>query len=192
MSKLIMCPGCDNVIGEDELINNNNICPKCGLNYNNKKLVTDLKKIYLCPKCGDSYSNVEYRNTSGKCTYCDTELVKTDAIWDDYSKIYDADDMKTATRIFTNEYGNFQFSDSAYDDRMRKIKAEKELRKSKQKVNKSKVSSSTVNIPKCPTCGSTNVRKISAVSKAGGMFMFGIFSKTAKSQFECKDCGYKW
>ena len=48
------------------------------------------------------------------------------------------------------------------------------------------------NQPKCPTCGSTNIKKISAASKAGGMFMFGIFSKTAKSQFQCEDCGYKW
>ena len=48
------------------------------------------------------------------------------------------------------------------------------------------------NIPHCPTCNSTNIKKISAASKAGGMFMFGIFSKTAKSQFQCNDCGYKW
>lgn len=45
---------------------------------------------------------------------------------------------------------------------------------------------------KCPTCGSTNVKKISASSKAGGALLFGLFSKTAKSQFECKDCGYMW
>lgn len=48
------------------------------------------------------------------------------------------------------------------------------------------------NIPHCPTCGSTNIKKISATSKVVGAGLFGLFSKTARSQFECKDCGYKW
>ena len=48
------------------------------------------------------------------------------------------------------------------------------------------------NIPKCPTCGSTNIEKISSLNKAAGAVMFGLFSKTAKSQFKCNNCGYKW
>lgn len=50
----------------------------------------------------------------------------------------------------------------------------------------------TTNIPKCPTCGSTKIEKISASAKLGGAMMFGVLSKTAKSQFKCKSCGYKW
>lgn len=48
------------------------------------------------------------------------------------------------------------------------------------------------NIPKCITCGSTNIQKISTGSKVMGAAMFGLFSKTAKSQFKCNDCGCKW
>ena len=43
-----------------------------------------------------------------------------------------------------------------------------------------------------PTCGSTNVKRISAASKVAGAYAFGLFSKTAKSQFKCGNCGYKW
>jgi hypothetical protein len=50
----------------------------------------------------------------------------------------------------------------------------------------------TQNIPKCPTCGSTNISKISAVSKVAGVATFGLLSKTARSQFKCNNCGYKW
>lgn len=46
--------------------------------------------------------------------------------------------------------------------------------------------------PKCPTCGSTNIQKISATSKALGAIGFGLLSKTARSQFKCNKCGYKW
>lgn len=49
-----------------------------------------------------------------------------------------------------------------------------------------------LNKPKCPTCGSTNIKKISTVSKVAGASMFGLFSKTARSQFKCGNCGYKW
>lgn len=48
------------------------------------------------------------------------------------------------------------------------------------------------NKPKCPTCSSTNIEKISSFDKAAGAVMFGLFSKTAKSQFKCRNCGYKW
>lgn len=50
----------------------------------------------------------------------------------------------------------------------------------------------TPNIPKCPTCSSTNISKISTASKIVGGAMFGLLSKTAKSQFKCNNCGYKW
>lgn len=48
------------------------------------------------------------------------------------------------------------------------------------------------NQPKCPTCSSTNIKKIPTSSKIGGALMFGILSKTAKSQWVCNNCGYKW
>lgn len=45
---------------------------------------------------------------------------------------------------------------------------------------------------RCPTCHSFNVEKISVVDKAFGAATLGLLSKTAKSQFRCKNCGYKW
>lgn len=50
------------------------------------------------------------------------------------------------------------------------------------------------NVPKCPTCGSTNIRKITATEKAAGVVIFGLFSNKRKYQFECQNpkCKYKW
>lgn len=50
----------------------------------------------------------------------------------------------------------------------------------------------TDNIPKCPTCQSTNIKNISTARKALHGMAFGVLSKTAQSQFECCNCGYKW
>lgn len=46
--------------------------------------------------------------------------------------------------------------------------------------------------PRCPTCGSTDIRKLSAATRGVSLGLFGLASKTARSQFVCENCGYKW
>ena len=41
----------------------------------------------------------------------------------------------------------------------------------------------------CPYCNSTNCKKISGVSKATSVAMFGIFSQKVKKQWHCNKCG---
>ena len=48
------------------------------------------------------------------------------------------------------------------------------------------------NIPKCPTCGSTNIEKISTAKKAIGFVAVGVFSSNFGKTMHCKQCGYKW
>lgn len=45
-----------------------------------------------------------------------------------------------------------------------------------------------VAIVECPYCHSVNTSKISAVSKAGSVAMFGIFSQKVKHQWHCNSC----
>lgn len=48
------------------------------------------------------------------------------------------------------------------------------------------------NIPKCPTCGSTNIRKMGGVERGASIAAFGIFSKKINKTFKCGNCGYTW
>ena len=48
------------------------------------------------------------------------------------------------------------------------------------------------NIPKCPTCGSTNISKISMNRKILSVGMIGLASTSAGKTFRCKNCGYMW
>lgn len=48
------------------------------------------------------------------------------------------------------------------------------------------------NIPKCPTCGSLNVRHISGGERVASVGVFGIFSKKINKTFKCGNCGYMW
>ena len=51
------------------------------------------------------------------------------------------------------------------------------------------VTNNSKSVPKCPTCQSTNIRKISVLSKAGSVAMWGIFSQKVKKQWHCNNCG---
>ena len=46
--------------------------------------------------------------------------------------------------------------------------------------------------PKCPTCQSTNIRKMGGVERGASITMFGIFSKKINKTFKCGNCGYTW
>lgn len=48
------------------------------------------------------------------------------------------------------------------------------------------------NIPKCPTCQSTNIRKIGGVERGASIWAFGLFSKKINKTFKCQNCGYTW
>ena len=48
------------------------------------------------------------------------------------------------------------------------------------------------NQPHCPTCQSTNIRKISTGKRAVSILGFGILSNSIGKTYECLDCKYKW
>ena len=48
------------------------------------------------------------------------------------------------------------------------------------------------NRPHCPTCGSTNIKKITGTERAASVIGLGIFSKKINKSYKCKHCGYTW
>ena len=47
-------------------------------------------------------------------------------------------------------------------------------------------------VPKCPTCHSTNIRKMGGIKRGASIYAFGIFSKKINKTFKCGNCGYTW
>lgn len=46
--------------------------------------------------------------------------------------------------------------------------------------------------PKCPTCGSTNIKKISDLERGVSVGMWGLFSSKIGKTMKCNSCGHKW
>lgn len=48
------------------------------------------------------------------------------------------------------------------------------------------------NVPKCPTCGSTNIRKMGTGERTASILGFGILSKKINKTWKCNNCGHTW
>lgn len=173
---LIKCPECGK-----EISNYAKECNQCGYPLSSNLEADDY--IYICPKCAMIYSSDEL-NADKKCHFCNIKTIITKETMNDFIDNMDNEDDYDI--ILSKKYGGNQFSECAYRHRLSLIKQENK----NQSINHQP--SQQPSIPHCPTCNSTNIKRISAASKAVGVGLFGIFSKTARSQFECKDCGYKW
>lgn len=74
---------------------------------------------------------------------------------------------------------------------------EYQLKMSQFKANLKQQESSTKKVeennkPKCPTCGSTDIQKISGTKRWFSTGLFGLASSNVGKTMECKKCGYKW
>ena len=112
------------------------------------------------------------------CLECGNELTQFSMTCDDY---------KVLTHISTDP----TFMDSMIKLHDKNI-VEYQLKLSQFKTQLQQQESSEIqnsNVPKCPTCSSTNIHKISGLSKAGSVAMWGIFSRKVHKQWHCDSCG---
>ena len=133
-----------------------------------------------CPKCG----NVTFIETKNeKCNCCNTNLLPTPYTMNEYL-FGNSIDVNIDKKIF-DEYikGNSQFDEELYRSRINKEKLLQQATFDKQRES---------NKPKCPTCGSTNVKHISTLNRAVSIGVFGLFSSKIGKNYECLNCKAKW
>ena len=157
--------------------------------------LNDFSKTFVCPKCG-SFSTATDVVATIQCDFCGTPMFQTSE--STTITISNTSWPKTEDEIDSYIYSLLEKCDKLeeYDIEAHRIYKQKlrerVMARRKQQSNQQSAVPASTNQPHCPTCGSTDIIKISAAKKAVGAGLFGLFSKTAKSQFECKNCGYKW
>ncbi len=156
-------------------------------------------KIWYCPICG--MSKQLYSNTV--CDWCGNSIKMVESIHpyiyysEQAQKIYSKDFLFNVTEeekqsiLIEEARNNPLFNEATSKQAFHKWQKQSSQANTTyfQQLNKN---TENVNRPKCPTCGSTDINKISTASKIIGAATFGLLSKTAKSQFKCSNCGYKW
>lgn len=74
---------------------------------------------------------------------------------------------------------------------IRKLNKEKQI-KNEEIEKQLKYKQNSQNIPKCPTCGSTNIRKIGTGERAVSVIGLGLLSKKINKTWKCNSCGHTW
>lgn len=150
-------------------------CPECN------KEISD--KAEICPNCGYKLPKPEPLFQGEYCPKCLDCGIKTTIELCPYchakcknSIIGTLDEVNAFVNNHPELKNAPEFSYAAYNKRIHYVPTEY----------------ATSNVPKCPTCGSTNIEKISFGKKAVGGALFGFFSSDARNSMCCRDCGYKW
>lgn len=138
-------------------------CINCG--YKLPKHEPMFQGVY-CPKClKASWTKDGIDKT---CIFCNTKMEKS--IYATYDEVHQFCENHPELKQSP------EFSQEAYNKR----------------INYVPVDYISVNRPKCPTCGSTNILKIGTGERVTSVVMFGLFSKKINKSFKCKNCGYTW
>lgn len=149
--------------------------------------------IKFCPKCYENHINK--MGCYNGYYWCLKDDVKNCWIDGCNYKLIDIDfpasDLKVLTEV-SSDPSLYRAMIELHDKDI--IEYELKMSQFRNQVNQKqmeKVDQSN-NRPKCPTCGSTNIEKISIGKKAKGSFLFGVFSSDVRNTMCCNSCGYKW
>lgn len=147
----------------------------------------------ICPNCNHNFS-MEFDT----CVYCGTPLIEQE-------KLNEADDSSTKNisamtdQEILDTYKDYKErliqqgvvkNDADFIRGIRQNNYDKRILQMGYEIAKTKHNEG--NVPKCPTCGSTHVYKISTTAKAANIVLFGVFGTKRYKTFHCDNCGYEW
>lgn len=141
--------------------------------------------LIKCPECGKEISD-----KSDKCIHCGFPLRNTPFLQENINgKYYDINfltdkNISQAKKItMLRELTNYE---------MDLIDAKKLVLKYHPTQQQDSSKPKEDNKPKCPTCGSTNIQKISGTKRWLSTGLFGLASSDIGKSMVCRSCGFKW
>ena len=137
--------------------------------------------VKQCKKCKEIMGACKPESLIHTANNCNGELETLNISWDELSII---EDISTDKEFLQAMIDLKEKDIIEYNLKISQFKSQLEQQKSSKTQND--------NRPKCPTCGSTNIEKISATRKVVGGAMFGLFSSDIRNSMHCKNCGCKW
>lgn len=145
--------------------------------------------LCYCKKCGRIVQRLS-KHLDKPCDYCNSNLFLVPNEFLDDSKILIDKNLKGQ---FINEYikSSPEFDQYLFEHREEDM-FNKRMSDRAKLAHGAAILEEQSRVPKCPTCGSTNIRKMGGVERGASIWAFGIFGKKINKTFKCGNCGYTW
>ena len=150
-----------------------------------------MDQVYYCPVCGFVIWDSALVGLKKKCVSCGSDLQGTGKDHDTFWKR--SDDKQERRRLLKRldetvreeyVYGNPLFDKEKYEAREQA---------DRERIARNKAGLNPLdNLPRCPTCGSTNLTRLSGVGLITMFGAFGVTDGNAGKTFRCNNCGYRW
>lgn len=165
-----------------------------------------MKELLFCNKCG----NVSSTSDKGeKCYTCEIGIfIGTGVDWskayreisDDYERAHDGHcpSHLESNELFRQKYFYNKLDNEIDCSAVKKRKywespeGVEEQNKRQDRWYAERNSQKFATEPKCPTCRSANIHKISTGERMVSVGVLGLFSKKINKSFKCNVCGYTW
>lgn len=96
-------------------------------------------------------------------------------------------------KLATKDFESYQKIIVAKEqDELRIQKERFAIQANKSKTQQNYSENEKTNVPKCPTCGSTDLTRLTASSRFIDRMAYGALSPEGKAQFRCNKCEYLW
>lgn len=179
-------------------------CPQCG--YILQDIIEEDINDYECSRCrfcGFDKGLVDFSGKHKPMSFIKHMKFKHQLRTDDYfgykpslieeSHIYNIEISGINKNPLYNKDLAIKTAQLREEEREERLRAESDARH-KQEMDKlwDQVHQSMASKPHCPTCGSTNVKKLDALDRAVSVGTLGVLSNKINKSFKCKDCGYTW
>lgn len=186
------------------------VCSRCGTLLFNPKKDSINYMTKFCGECShlivkdgivqlDGIFQILFKKSFKELLYLETDIDLTN-ITDDTQLSQFETEYQTFfdTSVVTNPNYKPEFHEYVVKQKERELRLEEQHRRDEASVNaiikareRERYQREHPNV-KCPTCGSTNIERISTINRAVSVGMLGLASDKIGKQFQCKNCKYKW
>ena len=139
-------------------------------------------KTKECHQCAYVAGELDAGYFSGICPFCGEEMKKG-------PRIDNCMEFVREKEVYEQYLKGDAAKEKLYEERIARREKEFEERIKQHEEGQAERKAC---VPKCPTCGSKNVQKITNSSRFGSTLVWGIASDKIGKTMECKNCGYKW
>ena len=139
-------------------------------------------KIKYCPICG----YIDLTEKENSCSYCNSHLTITNEYFDEIcsqSELTDKNDIEEYVRQLY-VYGDDSFNEDIMYARENTQNVSDQIDYYEDLI----LNDNDKEDCKCPTCGSTNIKKISTANRIVSTGLFGLASSKIGKQWHCNNC----